>query len=180
MPFFKTKRKMMIRAILVAWSALAASVAVDGRGSASDGTKGLLRGVEGAKRELQGTDLGLCIEVPNGEITPGSRLVAGTCDAPMNGFNVTDVPGTASVITFQSVRNSTMCVHVEPLLEGAFVRVRTCREDNMYQAFIFSKNNIKPIGDRTLCVANHGDTAEIDDFIVLKNCSEFANGWSFD
>jgi hypothetical protein len=174
------RRKMMILAILVAWSALAASDAADGRVSASDGAKGLLRGVDGAKRELQGTELDLCIEVPNGEITPGSRLVAGTCDAPMNGFNATDVPGTASVVTFQSVRNSTMCMHAEPLVEGTFVRARTCREANMYQAFNFLKNEIKPIGDRTLCIAIHGATTEIDDFIILKNCSEFDNGWSFD
>jgi len=172
---------MISRAIIVAWSTLAAaSAAGDARASASYGMKVRLGGAAGS-RELPIMDIGICIEVPNGEITPGSRLVAGICDDPTRGLDTVELPESRDhLVTFHSRTNSTMCMHAEPLAEGTFVRLRTCRDSNMYQAFSWWANSIKPIGDRTLCVAHHGDTPEVDDFIVLRNCSESTNDWSFD
>lgn len=168
---------MICKTIFVAWSAaLAASVAGAASASTSDGTKESLRGVmaggDNADRKLQVTEIDLCIEVPSGEIVPGSRLVAGTCDDPMNGFEPDDVPGDiANLVKLHSRKNSTMCMHAEPLEEGTFVRLRTCRDSNTYQEFRTGRKLIRPVGDKTLCVAPHGATPEAGDFIKLKKCS---------
>jgi hypothetical protein len=179
--------KTMWKSIIVAWSAVAAaSVAGAAIASASDGARERyrvrVRGAEAADadRRLPILDIGLCIEVPDGEITPGSRLVAGDCKDPTNGLDHTDIPETKSLVTLYSRKNSTMCMHAEPLAVGTFVRLRTCRDSNMYQAFYWWGNNIKPIGDMALCVAYHGENPEVGDYIKLKNCSDVATGWSFD
>jgi Ricin-type beta-trefoil lectin domain len=144
-------------------------------------TKERLRGSAKADRELiilDGSVRG-CIELKNGNTASGAKLVFGNCNRRINGFEEKDLGNTTDLVQLYSRKNTTMCMQAEPLEEGAFVRLRKCSRTNKYQKFEWY-GQIKPASDKSLCVAYHGQHADIGDYIKLKKCSKFQDGWSRD
>lgn len=178
-----TLKTMICKAIFVALYAFVASIA--GASSASVSgyeTKERLRGSTAeADRELIALDGSVsgCIELKNGNTAAGAKLVFGNCNRRINGFDYRDLGNTTDLVQLYSRKDKTMCMEAKPLEEGAYVRLQKCSKTNKYQKFEWI-SQIKPASDKSLCVAYHGQHADIGDYIKLKKCTKFQDGWSED
>jgi hypothetical protein len=162
---------MILKAILVA----AIAAAVPGATA-----KRLGKAVE-ADRELIILDAYLpenqgCIELRNGSTKAGSRLVLGDCSKRANGFDEKDAGN--GLVQLVSRKDKTMCMQVKPLKEGSYLVLSKCG-GSRFQLFDWD-GQIVPADDKTLCVAYHGAHADVGDFIKLKKCTRFPDGWSHD
>jgi hypothetical protein len=173
---------MIYKATFVALSAFAACITGASAASVSVyETKERLRGSANANRELiilDGSVRG-CIELKNGNTASGAKLVLGDCNRRINGFEEKDLGNTTDLVQLYSRKDKTMCMQAEPLVEGAYVLLRKCSTTNKYQKFEWY-GQIKPASDKTLCVVYHGQHADMGDYIKLKKCSKFKDGWSRD
>lgn len=117
-----------------------------------------------------------CIELRNGSTRSGSRLVLGDCKKRTNGFDSKDAGN--GLVQLVSRKDKTMCMQANPLKEGTFLRLSKCGSSR-FQLFDWG-GQIVPADDKSLCVAYHGAHADIGDFIKLKKCTRFPDGWSHD
>jgi hypothetical protein len=119
-----------------------------------------------------------CIELKKGNTACGAKLIFGNCNRKISGFEERDLSG-YDLVQLYSRKNTTMCMHVEPIVEGTYVRLRKCNSTSKFQKFEWY-GQIKPTSDKTLCVAYPGQHASIGDYIKLKKCNKFNAGWSRD
>jgi hypothetical protein len=174
---------MICKAFFVALLAFAAVIAGTSAASVSVyETKERLRGAAKANHDrglitLDG-DVRGCIELKHGSTACGAKLIFGNCNRKINGFEERDLSG-YDLVQLYSRKNTTMCMHAEPLVEGTYVRLRKCNSTSKFQKFEWY-GQIKPTSDKTLCVAYPGQHASIGDYIKLKKCSKFNAGWSRD